>query len=78
MRKDRVCHCDPDIGQGVLVFNGTRVPVQSLFDHLKAGESVKSFLRGFPGVKREQAEAVLEERQQRAATRMSYDANPSR
>jgi len=45
---------------GVPVFVGTRVPVESLFDHLKAGDSIDVFLDGFPSVKREQVLKVLE------------------
>ena len=51
---------DPDIMSGVLCFTGTRVPAQSLIDHLKAGDSLEAFLEGFPSVSREQAEAFLE------------------
>ena len=61
MRKERVYHSDPDILGGTLVFKGTRVPVQSLFDHLKAGDSIEVFLDGFPSVKRSQVLAVLKE-----------------
>ncbi len=61
MRKERAYHCDPEILGGTLVFKGTRVPVQSLFDHLKAGDSIEVFLEGFPSVKRSQVLAVLEE-----------------
>ena len=45
---------------GTPVFVGTRVPLESLFDHLKAGDSIEVFLDGFPSVKREQVLAVLE------------------
>lgn len=45
---------------GAPCFAGTRVPVQSLFDHLEAGDSLEAFLVDFPGVTREQAIAVLE------------------
>ena len=58
---ERVYHSDPDILGGVPVFQGTRVPVRSLFDHLKAGDSIAVFLDGFPSVRREQVVAVLEE-----------------
>lgn len=53
-------HSDPDILGGTPVFVGTRVPVESLFDHLKAGDSIEVFLEGFPSVKRAQVLAVLE------------------
>ena len=42
------------------MFTGTRVPIQSLIDHLKAGDSLDYFLEGFPSVSREQAIAFLE------------------
>jgi uncharacterized protein (DUF433 family) len=51
----------PDILGGTPVFAGTRVPVQTLFDYLEAGESIDDFLEGFPSVKREQIVAFLEE-----------------
>jgi uncharacterized protein (DUF433 family) len=61
MSKERAYHSDPEILGGMLVFKGTRVPVQSLFDHLKAGDSIEVFLDGFPSVKRAQVLAVLKE-----------------
>ncbi len=51
----------PDIMSGTPVFTGTRVPVQTLLDYLKAGESIDDFLDGFPTVTREQVIALLEE-----------------
>ena len=51
---------DPDVQGGVPVFCGTRVPVQSLFDHLEAGETIDDFLTGFSTVKREQVIALLD------------------
>jgi uncharacterized protein (DUF433 family) len=51
---------DKNILGGVPVFAGTRVPVHALIDHLKAGESLQSFLDDFPSVTREQAVAFLE------------------
>jgi len=44
---------------GALVFNGTRVPVQALFENLEGGATVDQFLEWFPGVTREQALTVL-------------------
>jgi uncharacterized protein (DUF433 family) len=61
MDKHPVIHSDPAILGGMPVFVGTRVPVQSLFDHLESGDSIDDFLEGFPSVKREQVIAVLEE-----------------
>ena len=55
-----IVHSDREILGGTPVFVGTRVPVESLFDHLKAGDSIEDFLEGFPSVKREQVIAVLD------------------
>jgi uncharacterized protein (DUF433 family) len=52
---------DPDIMGGTPVFRGTRVPVQTLLDHLKAGDSIADFLEGFPTVTHKQVVAVLEQ-----------------
>ena len=50
-----------EIMGGTPVFTSTRVPVQTLLDYLKAGESIDDFLDGFPTVSREQVIALLEE-----------------
>ena len=50
----------PDRVSGTWVFRGTRVPVAALFENLESGARVEEFLEWFPGVSREQAEAVLE------------------
>jgi uncharacterized protein (DUF433 family) len=55
-----VVHSDPKILGGTPVFIGTRVPVQSLFDYLEAGDSLDRFLDQFPTVSRDQAVAALE------------------
>ena len=55
-----VTHCDPEILNGIPVFVGTRVPVQSLIDCLEAGDTVDDFLDAFPSVSREQVTAALE------------------
>jgi uncharacterized protein (DUF433 family) len=49
-----------DRAWGATVFSGTRVPVETLFDYVEAGETLDEFLRQFPTVTREQALAVLE------------------
>lgn len=38
---------DPETLSGTPVFTGTRVPIESLFDHLEAGESLDVFLDDF-------------------------------
>lgn len=51
---------DQDILGGQPVFAGTRVPVESLFDHLEAGVSLDEFLDDFPTVTKAQTVALLE------------------
>ena len=51
---------DPEILGGQPVFKGTRVPVETLFDHLEAGVPLEEFLEDFPTVTKEQAIAALE------------------
>lgn len=51
---------NPDVMGGTAVFSGTRVPIQTLFDHLEAGETIDDFLEGFPSVARAQVLALLE------------------
>jgi uncharacterized protein (DUF433 family) len=60
MNPREVVHTDPEIMGGTPVFVGTRVPAQSLFDYLEAGDSLEEFLDAFPTVSREQAIAALE------------------
>jgi uncharacterized protein (DUF433 family) len=50
---------DPEKVSGSWVFSGTRVPVVALFENLEGGVSVDDFLSWFPGVTRQQVEAVL-------------------
>jgi len=45
---------------GAWVFRGTRVPASALFANLEGGATVDEFLDWFPGVSREQVNAVLE------------------
>jgi uncharacterized protein (DUF433 family) len=50
----------PDTVSGAFVFRGTRVPVKALFENLEDGATVDDFIQWFPGVSREQVDAVLE------------------
>ena len=50
----------PEYLSGAPVFNGTRVPIQALFDYLEGGDPLDEFLDDFPDVSREHAIAVLE------------------
>ena len=44
---------------GAPCFAGTRVTVQTFFDHLEAGYTVEGFLEQFPTVSHEQVSALL-------------------
>lgn len=55
-----IINVDPEILGGTPVFYGTRVPVETLFDHLESGLSLNDFLNDFPTVTKEQAVEVLE------------------
>lgn len=61
----RAVQSNPGILGGIPCFAGTRVPVESLFDHLRRGYTIDYFLAQFPTVGREQVEAVLELAQER-------------
>jgi uncharacterized protein (DUF433 family) len=60
MKIELVCHRHPQIMGGTPVFVGTRVPVRTLFEYMKAGDSLDEFLDDYPGVSREQAVAALQ------------------
>ena len=62
----------PGVVSGAVMFAGTRVPVEMLFDYLAAGEPLESFLSSFD-IPREQAVAVL-----RLAGEVLRDASPER
>jgi uncharacterized protein (DUF433 family) len=57
--EDDVLSSDPEIVHGAVVFKGTRVPVDALFENLADGMSLEEFLDNFPTVERDQVEAVL-------------------
>lgn len=60
MELKNLINIDPEILGGQPVFKGTRVPIETLFDHLQAGISLEEFLDDFPTVTKEQAVATLE------------------
>jgi uncharacterized protein (DUF433 family) len=70
---DPLITADPRRQDGVPVFAGTRVPVQTLFDHLEAGDPLDVFLDDFPDVSREHAIAVLEFAQRAALARIAAE-----
>ena len=61
LKNSLIISVSPSVMSGTPVFAGTRVPIQTLLDYLKAGESIDDFLDGFPTVTREQVIALLEE-----------------
>ena len=64
MKHPVVCR-NPEVMGGTPVFCGTRVPVQTLLDYLKAGDTIGEFLAGFPSVTREQVIGFLEQAKDR-------------
>ena len=60
MEARKIISRDQEVLGGTPVFAGTRVPIESMFDHLEAGVSLDTFLEDFPTVSREQAVSLLE------------------
>ena len=60
MKLEQIVHRDPDILGETPVFRGTRVPIRSLFDYLKGGDTLDEFLRQFPSVQRDHAIGLLD------------------
>jgi uncharacterized protein (DUF433 family) len=58
---NRTISASPEILGGTPVFAGTRVPIQTFIEYIKAGESIEAFLEGFPTVQRTQLLAFLDE-----------------
>jgi len=50
---------DPEIMGGRLVFRGTRIPVEVLFDNLADGLSLDEILDAYPGLARDAAVAAI-------------------
>jgi uncharacterized protein (DUF433 family) len=55
---DRI-EIDPRVCNGNPVVRGTRIPVTVILDHLAAGESWESIMRGFPELSHEDVSAAL-------------------
>lgn len=51
---------DPERLSGTPCFKGTRVPVQTLIDHIEGNSTLEDFLAGFPSVSRKQAIEFIE------------------
>ena len=59
MKKEQIVLRNPKVMNGALVFAGTRVPVENLIQHFRAGDSLNKFLDDFPTVSRGQTVAYL-------------------
>jgi uncharacterized protein (DUF433 family) len=57
-------------------FAGTRVPVRTLWECLRAGEPLERFLEAFPSVERWQAEVVIRSRTHRRAHARRHHRRP--
>ena len=64
-RSNNIVSRNKEILGGTPVFKGTRVPIKTLWDYLKAGDTVEDFLEGFPSVSRKQAIALIERAQRK-------------
>jgi len=49
-----------DVLAGTPVFKHSRVPVYSLFENLRGGTTIEEFIDWFPGITKEQVDAVLQ------------------
>jgi uncharacterized protein (DUF433 family) len=56
-----IIRIDKDVMGGTPVFNGTRVPIQTLFDYVEGEQTIDDFLQDFPSVKKDQVIAFLEQ-----------------
>ena len=59
--KTNVVSSSKEVMGGTSVFEGTRVPIQTLIDYLEGGETIDDFLKGFPSVSKSQVIDLLEE-----------------
>lgn len=57
--EQKAIHRDAEIMGGIPVFVGTRVPLSFMFDYLKAGESLETFLEHYPSVPKDIAITAL-------------------
>ena len=51
---------NPEVMGGRLVFRGTRIPVEVLFENLADGMSLDDILDAYPGLSRDSAVAAIE------------------
>jgi uncharacterized protein (DUF433 family) len=70
---------NPKVMHGTPCFAGTRVTVQTLFDHLESGYTVDGFVEQFPTVRRERVIELLEQlkrQAERSAVAVSASLSP--
>jgi uncharacterized protein (DUF433 family) len=70
-----IISANPNVMHGAACFSGTRVTVQTLFDHLESGYTIDRFLEQFPTVRREQVVQLLETLR-RDVERLATSASP--
>lgn len=68
---------DNEILSGTPVFAGTRVPIKTLFDYLKANYPLDEFLDDFPTVSRDQAQQMIELAERQLHTTNTEDYEPA-
>ncbi len=56
---DPIVTTNPRVMHGAPCFAGTRVTVQTLFDHLRGGYTIDGFLEQFPTVNRRLVDRLL-------------------
>jgi uncharacterized protein (DUF433 family) len=74
MQFSDVLSSDPEIVSGAVVFKGTRVPIEALFENLRGGMSLEEFFENYPTVERSQVDTVLELVSRDLESRMSRAA----
>jgi uncharacterized protein (DUF433 family) len=60
MTSAKLITIDPEILGGVPVFEGTRVPIKTLFEYLEDNYSLEEFVECFPSVTTAMARQILE------------------
>ncbi|WAJ27610.1 DUF433 domain-containing protein [Antarcticirhabdus aurantiaca] len=64
MNESELFDQNPEVVSGALVFKGTRVPVDVLFESLLGGSTLDEILEDFPSIGRDRAEAAIRLAQQ--------------
>lgn len=60
MMEKPVITIDPEVMHGKPCFAGTRVTLQTFYDHVAAGYTIDRFLEQFPSVNREQVLRLID------------------